>query len=138
MIAAILASETSLAKEWKADTCARYLQVGKLISTKTKKILTRWELAFQRETLLDGITNLRSAATACASQEDFDTLVETLYFEQVCKLRRHLAPKGRGHATDATNAMRGILLRQHLFAYLKQIFPKLAHREPWHVEVVPR
>ena len=49
-----------------------------------------------------------------------------LYFEQACKLRRHIAPKGRGHATDATNVMRGILLRQHLYAYLKQIFPKLA------------
>ena len=41
-------------------------------------------------------------------------------------MRRHIAPKGRGHATDATNVMRGILLRQHLYAYLKQIFPKLA------------
>ena len=95
-------------------------------SPKAKKVLSRWELAFQRNTLLDGITLLRSAAAACASQGDFDTLVEVLYFEQVCKLRRHIAPKGRGHATDATNAMRGILLRQHLYAYLKQIFPKLA------------
>ena len=126
LIAQILATNTSLANDWKADTCSRYLQVGSKISTKSKKILARWELAFQRNTLLDGITLLRSAATACPSQEEFDTLVETLYFEQVCKLRRSIAPKGRGHATDATNTMRGILLRQHFYAYVKQIFPKLA------------
>ena len=127
LIVQILATNTSLAKDWKADTCGRYLSVGNKMSAKAKKILARWELAFQRSTVLDGITLLRSAATACAGQDEFDTLVETLYFEQVCKLRRSIAPKGRGHATDATNTMRGILLRQHLYAYVKQIFPKLAN-----------
>ena len=126
LIAQILATNSSLAKDWKPDTCSRYLYVGNKIGTKPKKILARWELAFQRETLLDGISLLRSAASACPGQEEFDTLVETLYFEQVCKLRRSLAPKGRGHATDATNCMRGILLRQHFYAYVKQIMPKLA------------
>ena len=126
LIAHILTSKPELANDWKADTCARYLFVANKINDSTKKILARWELAFQRNTLLDGITLLRSAATACASPAEFETLVETLFFEQVCKLRRSIAPKGRGHATDATNAMRGILLRHALFSYLKQIFPKLA------------
>ena len=48
LIASILATNRMLAKDWKADTCARYLQVGNKISNKAKKILSRWELAFQR------------------------------------------------------------------------------------------
>ena len=69
LIAQILATNSSLAKDWKVDTCSRYLLVGNKISAKSKKILARWELAFQRGTLLDGITLLRSACTASSSQE---------------------------------------------------------------------
>ena len=43
----------------------------------------------------------------------------------MCKLWKSLAPKGRGHAADATNICRGLLLRRSLFPYLRQIFPKL-------------
>ena len=35
-------------------------------------------------------------------------------------------PHGRGHMTTATNVMRGMLLRQSLYAYLKHIFSKLS------------
>ena len=75
--------------------------------------------------LLDGITLLRAATTICATAEEMSELLETLFFEQVCKLRRCIAPKGRGHATDATNVLRGILLRNALYKYLRTIFPKL-------------
>ena len=126
LCAAVLSKQTSLAGDWKADTCARYLSVASKISDKCKKLMMRWELSFQRAALLDTITLLRAASTAAATATDFEIIVETLFFEQVCKLRRSIAPKGRGHATDATNVMRGILLRRAFFTYLKQIFPKLA------------
>ena len=48
LIASILATNRMLAKDWKADTCARYLQVRNKISDKAKKISSRWELAIQR------------------------------------------------------------------------------------------
>ena len=126
LLAKVLATRKELAKEWKSDTCLRYLLVAAKINDSCKKILGRWELAFQRNCLLDGITLLRAAAAACQTPEEFQILVQTLFWEQTCKLRRSIAPKGRGHATDATNAMRGILLRQALYAYCRQIFPKLA------------
>ena len=40
-----------------------------------------------------GIALLRVAATAATKPEDFESLVQTLYWEQVCKLRRVIAPK---------------------------------------------
>ena len=126
LLAAVLATRPELAKDWKTDTCSRCLMVATMITDKAKKILSRWELAFQRNALLDGITLFRAAATAAAKPEEFELLVETLFFEQVCQLRRTIAPKGRGHLSDCTNVMRGVLLRQALYAYLKQILPKLA------------
>ena len=52
--------------------------------------------------------------------------MQTLCWQQARKLRRSIAPKGRGHMTDATNVMPIIVLRQVLYAYLNQIFPKLS------------
>ena len=125
LLANVLATRKELAKDWKSDTCGRYLAVADKINAKCKLILTRWELMFQRNTLLDGITLLRAASTTCTNAGEFSELLETLFFEQVCKLRRSIAPKGRGHATDATNMLRGILLRNALYKYLRTIFPKL-------------
>ena len=82
-----------------------------------------WELTCQRNALLDGITLFRVAATAATEPEEFEPLVHTLNWEQVCKFRRSIAPKGRGHMTDTTNVMRGAILRQALYAYLRQISP---------------
>ena len=113
-------------KSWQADTCGRYLAVANKLNEGGIKVLSRWELMFQRGTLVDGITMLRAAATAAPTAEDMTELLETLFFEQVCKLRKSTAPKGRGHAADATNLFRGILLRRALFHYLRQIFPMLA------------
>ena len=75
-----------LEQDWKADTCGRYLQVAAKLDTKGRGILNRWELAFQRSTLLDGITLLRAAATACRTAEQMSLLLETLFHEQMCKL----------------------------------------------------
>ena len=126
LLAHILSTRPELAKEWKSGTRGRYLAVANKINDKCKQVLNRWEVTFQRNILLDGITLFRAAATACNTDQEFLLLIETLYFEQVCKLRRSIAPKGRGHATDATHAMRGILLRHALYQYLRQIFPKLS------------
>jgi hypothetical protein len=59
------------------------------------------------DALLDDITLIRAAATAAAATKpkNIESLVQTLYWEQVCKLRRSIAPKERGHMTDATNAI---------------------------------
>ena len=95
------------------------------IDSNGKAILTRWELVFLRGTLVDGIMALRSAATASATSEEMSVLLETLFYEQACKLRKSIAPKGRSHTADITNTFRGILLRQALLKYLRQIFPKL-------------
>ena len=95
------------------------------IDSKGKAILTRWELVFLRGTLVDGSTALRSAATASATSEEMSVLLETLFYEQACKLRKSVAAKSRSHTADITNMFRGILLRQALYKYLRQIFPKL-------------
>ena len=84
------------------------------------------ELTFQRNALLDGITKLRAAATAATKPEEFELLVQTLYWRQVREPRRSIALEGRGHRTDATNVMRGIIRRQALYAYLRQLFPDLS------------
>ena len=46
---------------------------------------------------------------------------ETVFFQQVCKLRKGLAP-------DPTNLFRGILMRQALYCYPRQISPTFAVR----------
>ena len=111
LLAKILSTRRELAKDWKSDTCGRYLSVANKIDSKGKAILNRWELVFLRGTLVDGITTLRSAATASATTEEMSVLLETLFYEQACKLRKGIAAKGRSHATDTTNTFRGILLR---------------------------
>ena len=116
LLAIVLATRPELEKEWKAYTCQRCLVVA-------AKILSMWELAFQRNALLDGITLFRAAATAATTPDEFELLAETVFFEQVCQLRRTIAPKGRGHMSDCTAVMRGILLRHAAYAYLKHKFP---------------
>ena len=54
-------------------------------------------------------------------------------------MRGSIAAKGRGHMTDAANVMRGIILRQALYAYLRQIFQFVGlNSELWPVGVVSR
>lgn len=126
LLAKILATRKELQKEWVVDTCRRYLQIASKMDHECQKIMNRWEVAFQREALLDAFRNLRAAATACPTAAEFATLLETLFYEQTCKMRRSVAPKGRGHDTDATQIFRGIILRHVFFKYLRQIFPRLA------------
>ena len=126
LISKVLSTRKELQTEWRSDTCQRYLMVARKMDATCQSIMNRWELAFQRKTLVDGITLLRAAAMACTSPEEMAILLETLFFEQTCKIRKAIAPQGRGHATDATTVFRGILLRHAFFKYCRQIFPKLA------------
>ena len=48
--------------DWSEDTCRRYLQVAARLDDSCKEILTKWEYAFGRACLVDGINNLRAAA----------------------------------------------------------------------------
>ena len=93
LLSTVLTARKELAN-WRPDTCQRYLGVADKIDAKGLNILNKWELAFQRGTLVDGITILRSAATAAANPEEMSVLLETLFFEQVCKLRSTVAPRG--------------------------------------------
>ena len=52
-------------------------------------------------------------------------LLETLYWEQVCRLRRSVTPRGRTNAGDSVGLFRGILLRLLFYQYCLKIFPKL-------------
>eukprot|EP00974_Lingulodinium_polyedra_P041796 4013985-Lingulodinium_polyedra.AAC.1 len=65
LLAHILSTRPELAKDWKSDTCSRYLTIANKINDKCKQVLNRWELTFQRNALLDGIASFRAAATAC-------------------------------------------------------------------------
>jgi len=126
LAAKTLATRKELQKDWAADTCRRYLAVAARLDSKCQEVLDKWELTFQRQTLVDSITVLRAAATACQTPDEMLMLLQTLFWEQTCKLRRSIAPKGRGHATDVVNIFRGILLRGVFLGYLRQIFPCLA------------
>jgi len=125
LAAKTLATRKELQKDWAADTCRRYLAVAAKLDSKCQQVLDKWELTFQRQTLVDTITVLRAAATACQTPDEMLMLLQTLFWEQTCKLRRSIAPKGRGHATDVVNIFRGILLRGVFLGYLRQIFPCL-------------
>ncbi len=126
LAAKTVGTRKELKVDWSVDTCRRYLQVAARMDATCQSILNRWELAFQRNTMVDGITVLRAAATTAQTPQGMATLLETLYWEQTCKVRRSIAPKGRGHASDAVQVFRGILLRQVFHKYLKQICPKLS------------
>ena len=78
LLSHVLSCRLELAKDWRSDTCDRYLWVATKVGEKTKQLLTRWELAFQRSTFLDGITLLRAAATANTGPDDFHIIVVTL------------------------------------------------------------
>ena len=71
--------------------------VAAKVTNDANDILSRWELAFQRSTLLDGLTTLRAASAAAAKPDEFELLVETSLLEQVCQSRRAIAAKWRRH-----------------------------------------
>ena len=126
-LAAALLSErdSALGEKWGEDTCRRYLLVASKMDTTAQDIMVKWEFVFQRNTLLDSFTNMRAAATACHTSAQMVVLLETLFFEQACGIRKSVVAKSRGHSGDIVNMFRGILLRSTFYNYCRQIFPKL-------------
>ena len=85
--------------------------------------MMHWEFHFRRDTLVDNISVLRVCAAAAPTTEELTYVLETLFFEQVCKMRntfKHLTSKGG----DVVHVMRGILLRFAFYRYCRQAFPK--------------
>ncbi len=125
-LAARLLTQRQDLKAWNKDTCRRYLQVAeRMQDPKMQRLMTRWEFLFKRDTLVDGIMILRAALATTPRDDSLFHVLETLFFEQVCKMRNTLKPKSRA-GFEAIHIMRGILLREAFYQYCRHIFPKLA------------
>ena len=112
---------------WKKDTCGKYLYVAERTSDKRfANLFQDWEYQKGRDALCDGITILRSACYATKTPDELFKLLETLYFEQTCRMRNSLKTKtGRSGAGDPTQVMRGLVLRQNFYNYVNISFDKL-------------
>ena len=96
-------------------TCRRYLFIAGKLDTKSIELLSRWELLHQRRTLVDTFSVLRACATAAPCAEELFTLLQTLYWEQACGLRKSVQTRHKSHVSDMTNLFRGRLLRGVLY-----------------------
>ena len=122
----ILGEKQALKASWNEDTCRRYLLISERFNAESTSIMTKWEMKFGRNCLLDSLSIMRSAATAAQTEEQMTTLVKTLFWEQTCKMRNSLEGRTKvGGGGNATALLRAILLRQLFFQYIQQIFPKL-------------
>ncbi len=121
----LLGSRKELAATWNKETVRRYLAVGKRLTSETvQNLIERWEFAFSRRTLIDGMMTLRAAASAAGTDEEFEYLLNSLFWEQSCGIRKSM--KGRSVDRNAVDVFRGILLRRHLFAHCVLAFPEHA------------
>ena len=76
--------------------------------------------------MLDYLSTMRSAAAAAQSAEQMTTLVNTVFWQQSCKMRSASEVRTKvGGGSNATALCRSILLRQLFHQYVQQIFPKL-------------
>ena len=91
LLATVLTARKELAS-WRPDTCQTYLGVADKIDANGVNIVSKWE--FQRGALVDGITILRSAATAAANPEEMSVLLETLFFETCGRHCEEQGPQG--------------------------------------------
>ena len=69
LLASVLAVKPELAHACETYTCGKYWAVAAKIADKCKPGLSRWELTFQCNALLDGIALLRAAVTAATKPE---------------------------------------------------------------------
>ena len=126
LAARTLASKEELKATWKEDTCRRYLTIMEKFDARSTKIMSKWEMKFARSCLLDSFENMRNAATAAQTEEQMYILVQTLFWEQSCKMRGALEGRTKvGGGGNATALFRAILLRHLFYQYTRQIFPKL-------------
>ena len=103
---ALLGARKELKHQWKEDTCRRYLLSADRFDATNTEVMNRWELSFGRHALVDNMNTLRSASTSAQTPAEMKALLETLYWEQVCRLRRSVTPKGRTNAGDRVGLFR--------------------------------
>ena len=76
--------------------------------------------------MCDGISILRSACYATKTPDELFKLLETLYFEQTCRMRNTLKTKtSKAGGEYVQHVMRGLVLRQNFFSYVLHSFPEL-------------
>ena len=126
MASRILGSKEVLKAAWSEDTCRRYLLISERFNAESTQTMSKWEMKFGRSCLLDSLSTMRSAVTAAQTEEQMNTLVNTLFWEQTCKMRSSLEGRTKvGGGGNATAILRAILLRNLFYQYVQQIFPKL-------------
>ena len=102
---------------WKKDTCAKYLYVADRTSEKRfSKLFQNWEYQKGRDALCDGISILRYACYATKTSDELFKLLETLYFEQTCRMRNTLKTKtSKAGSEYLQHVLRGLVLRQSFY-----------------------
>ena len=121
----LLSSRAETKQNWKRDTCLRYLQVGgRLAEPRFSELFNLWEYSEGRGALVDGITVLRACCAAAPTSNELYELLQTLYFEQSCKMRSCVRTRSVRGDKDASCLMRGILLRQRFYDYIRSSFPQ--------------
>ncbi len=123
----ILSRSVVLKQSWKRDACIRYLQIAERTKeSKYTKLFRDWEYHKGRDALCDGFGVLRACCVATTTSDDLYTLLETLFYEQMCKLRHHMKVRSsrNGHA-EMVSTMRGLILRHNFIQYVRISFPLL-------------
>ncbi len=123
----LLSRSAALKESWKRDTCVRYLQIAdRTKEPKYTKLFRDWEYHKGRDALCDGFAVLRACCVATSTSDELYTLLETLFYEQMCKMRHQIKARSsrNGHA-ELVSTMRGLILRHNFFQYARISFPLL-------------
>ena len=76
---------------WNVDTLGRYLLVGRRLSEHlVRNWLIIWEATCKRNAFLDGITLLRGCVGVTQSDDELAKLMQILFLEQQCGLKKNL------------------------------------------------
>lgn len=110
--------------EWNVDTLGRYLQVGrKLGEDKVRSWLIIWEATYKRNSFLDGIMLLRGCVSSATDEEELAKLLQILFLEQRCGLKKTLKVD---YKQSPSTLFKAYLMRMRVFTHLENILPKLA------------
>ena len=119
-----MAEDCAQIEEWNADTLGRYLQVGRRVAEENvRKWLIIWETTFKRNTLLDGIMLLRACVGVTNDDDELARLLQTLFLDQRCGLKKTLKIKEK---CSPAIVFKAYILRARLFVHLRMCFPKFA------------
>jgi len=109
---------------WNVDTLGRYLLVGRRLSEHVvRNWLIVWEATCKRNAFLDGIMFLRACVAATPADDELANLLQILFLEQRCGLKKTLKVDAK---QSPSNLFKAYLLRMKIFTHLEFILPKLA------------